>query len=248
MRACLLVLALAGCDHVFGLGDPYQDASRISDVSDDIATDSPGRLDDAMPPPTQLIAHFSFDVDITDDTHTYNGTDYGNIGTPAGHKNNGLSLDGASCVEVPIPATPAAFTIAFWARPASTTGGALFSRRPEPTAMTHSYQVYESPAGGGFGFSTLAGTGEVNNIVVSTFATDVWHHYAVTYDGATKYQYVDGLLVGSQAAGPVVYGSENREYIGCIDATSNYFIGMIDELYLYGRALTQSEIGGLASM
>lgn len=248
MRAALCVLALAGCDHVFGLGDPYEDAARGSDSSHDGAVDVLSNDDGTRPMPALLLAHFSFDTGINDDTGTYIGVDFGNIATPPGHAGNALSLDGSSCVEVTIPATPATYSIAFWAAPAGTATGALFSRRPESNATTHTVQVYQSAAGGGFGFTMLTGTGEVNNIVISGFAQDAWHHYAVTYDGMTKNQYVDGVLKGTQPAGAVVYGSETREYIGCDQALSGYFTGMIDELYLYDGALTQPEVAHLATM
>lgn len=242
--AIVFVLALAGCDRVFGIGDPYEDARRTTgDVSDDGAPDVPP-LPDASG--SGVVAHFSFDTNLSDDSGTYSGVDYGNLSMPVGHRGSGVGFNGSSCLEVVIPQQLATFTIAFWARADSSTGGALVSRGHDTTTTLHSYQVYDSD--GAFGFRVLNNTTEVDQVVTGQFPLGAWGHYAVTFDGQLKRWYVNGAALVSQQAGPITYGSENHIDIGCQDNSSSYFVGVIDELYLYNYALSQNEVSALATL
>ncbi|HTL56955.1 MAG TPA: LamG domain-containing protein [Candidatus Limnocylindrales bacterium] len=71
--------------------------------------------------------------------------------------------------------------------------------------------------------------------------TNTWYHIAMTYDGTAVKLYVDGELDGSVTAnGPInsitdslVIGSEGSGY---------FFIGLMDEIAIYDRALTATEI------
>jgi concanavalin A-like lectin/glucanase superfamily protein/Big-like domain-containing protein len=75
-------------------------------------------------------------------------------------------------------------------------------------------------------------------------AAGVWQHVAATYDGATARFYVDGVEVASRAfAGNV--GDSNSWQIGAYGSSaSGFFDGVIDEVRIYDRALTRSEIEG----
>ena len=73
-----------------------------------------------------------------------------------------------------------------------------------------------------------------------------WHHIAIVYDGAKGYLYVDGVLDISDtyAGGVLEYTSDNRLQIG--KGTDGYIgEGLIDEVCIYNRALTQAEITDL---
>ena len=254
MRAWLLLLALAGCDRVFGLGDPYEDA-RTSDGPlpaedgpgrDDVMTVDAGADGGRMPEP---IAHFSFDTGYNDDSNTYTAATVGTgVARAPGHSGNGLLLGGMGCLKVLID-TQDMFSFAFWARPNTTSGGALISRdvTSGATSSTHVYEVYDT-VGGGFGFSMWDGTSENNHIASGQFVPATFRHYAVTFDGMTKRMYVDGLeATPAQSVNPIVYGLDAFEFIGCEESGQNYFDGMIDELYIYGAALSAEQIGALAA-
>jgi hypothetical protein len=70
-----------------------------------------------------------------------------------------------------------------------------------------------------------------------------WHHVAAVYDGATKYIYVDGNLDNwCPATGTI----DQNSYPVCIgenaEQTGRLWNGLIDEVSIYNRALTASEI------
>jgi hypothetical protein len=76
---------------------------------------------------------------------------------------------------------------------------------------------------------------------------DSWYHIAGTYDGTVMQLFVNGWLAAQQEAsllmtntypGPLFIGSK---------PDSNFFDGDIDDVRIYGRALTAEEIQNLAS-
>ena len=86
-------------------------------------------------------------------------------------------------------------------------------------------------------------------------STSTWHHVATTWDAQTVYQYIDGVEVGSRPltgnlSPTAVFGVASGVGIGCgnVDATGStgsdayWFVGAIDEVALYDRALSATEI------
>ena len=72
--------------------------------------------------------------------------------------------------------------------------------------------------------------------------TTGWHHCAGTYDGTTGKLYLDGLLYGTHAFSGNV-GDTNSWNIGQnLPDPLNSFDGVIDEVLIYSRALSQDEI------
>ncbi len=75
--------------------------------------------------------------------------------------------------------------------------------------------------------------------------TSVWYHVAMTYDGASLKLYLNGNLDGSLAvSGPVVI-SPDPLLVGGHKIGPWNFHGLVDELSLYGRALSAAEIQGI---
>ena len=73
-----------------------------------------------------------------------------------------------------------------------------------------------------------------------------WHYITVTYDGTTQKLYIDGMLDNSQSLPGITLEYENSPVkVGSGDY-NNPFSGYIDDLRIYARALTQSEVTDLA--
>ena len=75
-----------------------------------------------------------------------------------------------------------------------------------------------------------------------------WMHVAVTFDGTTTTMYIEGYPVGSSTVfsfGPKYDAMIN---IGSIDNGGSPFNGAIDEVYLYSRALSASEVAYLSDL
>lgn len=73
--------------------------------------------------------------------------------------------------------------------------------------------------------------------------TGQWVHTATTYDGSTIRLYKDGVQVGSMAkSGSLSSGSTVPVWIGNNPGGYEPFDGVIDEVRIYSRALTASEV------
>lgn len=77
---------------------------------------------------------------------------------------------------------------------------------------------------------------------------DAWNHVAATYDGATMRVYVGGVLRGSQSApGAPASWSTQPLQIGRADDFQLYFRGAMDDVRIWNRALSGSEITAAAA-
>jgi len=123
------------------------------------------------------------------------------------------------------------YTISLWAKPASSgTYEAMFSSYDD--------------AGEGFQIDLNGGDfhirkSEGGSMVLSTAVLGVWTFVAFTYDGTNSIGYINDVIPVSQSGGTNDF---NRFRIGRNRNGNTYFTGAIDELRIYNRALTASEI------
>ena len=72
---------------------------------------------------------------------------------------------------------------------------------------------------------------------------EVWYHVAATYDGSVFRVFLDGELVGESASGLRLTKGKDDIYFGSYNNGYAYgFEGIFDEVKIYNRALSQSEI------
>jgi hypothetical protein len=129
-----------------------------------------------------------------------------------------------------------AFTVEFWAKQKSFVNSWPGLMVKGPSANATGYLIWYS-SNGALHFKR-------NNVDIATpagmFTSTAWHHYAVTYDGATLRWYVNGQLVSSKAvAFPANTGTAMLQ-LGRGDQYGNEFI---DEVAIYPAALSASRIG-----
>ena len=93
---------------------------------------------------------------------------------------------------------------------------------------------------------------ELFGVTNGAVATDLpapgsWHHVAGTYDGSVLAIYVDGQLAAQQSAsGPIAITTDPLNIASKPSGnTFTRFNGNLDDVRIYGRALTKSEIARL---
>jgi Concanavalin A-like lectin/glucanases superfamily len=143
---------------------------------------------------------------------------------------------------------PGPFSFEVWARPISTSptdyrcpigNSAAYS-----TATQSGWYVYQTPAPG----STFAFVSpNVVFITSPTYTLNSWYYLAGTFDGTNMSFYVNGVLVGTQAASTYVPNSVNNVdactfSIGQRGAGYGNFDGELDEAAYYTNALTLAQI------
>ncbi len=81
----------------------------------------------------------------------------------------------------------------------------------------------------------------------TVLSLNTWHHVAITYDGVTMKIYVDGVLDNSGAVPASVTDSYGNSIVGAFfnDAYGANFNGSLDDLAIFNRPLTSTEVSML---
>ena len=88
---------------------------------------------------------------------------------------------------------------------------------------------------------------KVGNSIYSAKGTaklplNTWTHLAGTYNGTVLRFYVNGVQVSTRNISGAMPTPSNALRIGGNSIWGEYFVGIIDEVRVYNRALTQAEI------
>lgn len=147
---------------------------------------------------------------------------------------------------------PEQMTLEAWVRPSGVASAeiAVIAAKGRDTTQPDRAFALDVVGAGGFRCFVASESGAPYDRASSPpIAPTVFHHVACTYDGVAIRLYVDGNLVSSRArTGKIVYGHTQDAFVigawGVNGAagTEQAFTGQIDEVALYDRALTQTEI------
>jgi hypothetical protein len=143
------------------------------------------------------------------------------------------------------------FTIAGWVRPGAV---ATWARIVDLGTGTNAYLFLtpRSSAGGARFAITTGGAGAEQHIdAPSALAAGAWTHVAVTLAGQLGILYVNGAEVARNAAitvRPSALGGTTQNYLGRSQYAGDPFLsGQLDDVRLYSRALSATEIRTLAT-
>ena len=196
-----------------------------------------------------LVAAFSFDEGSGDTTTDVSGKmNSGTVSnatwTTAGKYGGALTFNGTDALVVVNSSASLNVTNAMtqeaWVYPTA-------SKSSWSTVMhrqTDAYYLHAScpdgamrPAGGAIFNGTESYVASAGAIPLNT-----WTHLAATYDGTTLKIYINGTLSSSKTATGDVQSNANPLRIGGNYPYGQFFEGKIDEVRVYNRALSQSEI------
>jgi fibronectin type 3 domain-containing protein len=202
-------------------------------------------------PPPGLVGEWGFDAGIGTTAADSSGT--GNVGTitgptwsTAGRFGNALTFDGVNDLVTVADANSLDFTNALtleaWVRPTAL-GNAWRTTLMKERPGSDSYALYANGSGG-----TKVPAGEIFTTTYrdATASTQLplgtWTHIATTYNGTALVIYVNGTAAGQLlTSGPIVVGTGALR-IGGNSIWGEWFQGDIDEVRVYNRALTATEI------
>ncbi len=147
----------------------------------------------------------------------FNGTDaYVNVG-------NGVSLD-----------LTHEFTLSVWVNPRDFNGGRILSKRAGGDG--YELDVWADEV-------RFALNGSVYGLVNVASRLNTWFHIAATFDQSRAKVYINGTLQSDWSAAFTVGSNTNDLVIGELsNLNADYFDGLIDDIRVYNRALTQAEI------
>jgi len=139
-------------------------------------------------------------------------------------------------------------TLAAWIRPHALANQVLISRAR--VGSINGYELALSSTGTVFARLNQASAGDAYRVDSHTLysATGTgWMHVAATYDGSRIRLYVNGVLEGN-VPGPSAIGTDPVALgLGAQSDGTRLFNGALDEVRIYNRALTSTDIGALVS-
>jgi hypothetical protein len=201
-----------------------------------------------------LVAAYSFDegtgAAVLDQSgNNLTGTIVGATWTTAGRYGNALSFNGASYVDLGNPVAlrlTGSMTLEAWIKATGTpsndglivakSSGTGWQLKTSPDTGPHTFGVKVSA-------SSTSGTQRYSTTVR---ALNTWYHIAGVYDAAagTLSTYVNGVLDNGTLRGTVPTSQVDQSVNANIGRRTGglNFIGLIDEVRIYNRALSQAEI------
>jgi hypothetical protein len=197
-------------------------------------------------------AYFSYPFNgNTNDVSSYgnNGTNNGATLTTDrfGTANAAYSFNGTSSyiTDPFLDNNPTSYTVSIWFNTTSTTGGALIGLQNGSYAadrvlyMSNSGQIY---------WGLNPGTVQTIN-TANSYNDGNWHHVIVTVSSTGSTLYIDGTSQASSTSMTVGNGLNGYWTMGYIilsswtsAPTSNYFSGKLDDIAVYHRVLSGTEI------
>ena len=181
----------------------------------------------------------------------FNSTTLGDATYSASEVGQAFTFNGAENVDVANSAglnPTAAITVDAWVY-ANSLGTASVMVKKSDGANGYSLEMLN----GQFAFYVYIPTTEQSWHAASSTApsTNSWYHVAGTYDGTQVSIYVNGKLEGSTAVTGAIGASSNDLNIGSdpsnLQDTGRYWNGMIDEVEIFNRALSATEIQAIYS-
>jgi len=202
--------------------------------------------------PTGLVGAWGFEeaggTTATDTSLAHNDGTLSNVTRGTGKYGAGLTFNGTSSW-VTVPASSSldlggAMTLEAWVNPTGLTANDFNTvMLRERTSNAMSYSLYANNDNNRPSGHVSTGGTEVNTAGTAQIPLNAWTHLATTYDGSTLRLYVNGTLVSSKAVTGTIDASSLPLRIGGNNVWHEYFKGTLDELRVYKRALSASEIG-----
>ena len=204
---------------------------------------------------SQLVAHYEFEntVGLTTDDSTANGNDGSWLNAPTWNADSavgsysldvsGDSSNANSVITVPDDSSldfTSDFSVAFWYN--SNISQDNFTRIIGAHDGSQGFIIY-ADAAGELSFLVSGSTGSVVASFNSGFITDgSWHHVAATNSGSILRLYVDGVLVSISGNTTGTVDPVAPLTIGGESSTQSDFEGKLDEVRVYTRALSTSDV------
>jgi hypothetical protein len=138
-----------------------------------------------------------------------------------------------------------AITLAAWIRPAGASAATQYLIKKATINGTDGYEISLSSAGKvfvRFNQKTSGDSVRINSTTSYPLNATAWMHVAATYDGTIIRLYVNGVQEGSLATSIAIAQNDLPLGIGAQSDGGTEFNGTLDEVRVYGRALSAAEI------
>jgi len=137
-----------------------------------------------------------------------------------------------------------ALTLSAWLNPAAIPGDSVFLGKFWASTMSSPFYQYGLELDGGTVPHFYVGTagGLTGGSLGSALPLGQWSHVAVVFNGTQAQFYVNGTLAATRPVPATITARGNQLRIGADANTQQFYKGAIDDLRVYKRALTASEV------
>ena len=130
-----------------------------------------------------------------------------------------------------------------WINPATITGDSVVLGKFWNAGMTSPYYQYAIELVGGRPVLFIGtATGLVGASMDSSLAVNQWSHLAVVFNGSQAQFYVNGSLAGTKPLTATMTARGQLMRVGADASPSQFYRGALDNLRIYNRTLTASEL------
>ncbi|MCA9165384.1 MAG: LamG domain-containing protein, partial [Planctomycetales bacterium] len=198
------------------------------------------------------IASYKAEGNGNDFQSTHEGTASGGVTYSAGITGQGFNFEGTGKISIPdsgVFNAGAALTVSAWVNPDVISNNREIVSQWNATTGQRGFDLRIDSTGHAAFFISKDGNVDVASAVSSaTLSTGHWTHVTGTYDGSNIRIYVDGVLSGTTAYAGTMFNSTDPVLIGDSNSNSKLaFDGKIDEVAIYNRVLSGTEVGTLFS-
>jgi uncharacterized repeat protein (TIGR01451 family) len=165
----------------------------------------------------------------------------------SGHNGRAVSFDGSNdalTIANGANLETGAMTLLAWVKPSWSAGAKGYNPTilglGDSTGSGYRWQLADN-----YGTMILH-NGATSASVPVNLAANTWHHLALVHDGMTWTGYVDGIPAGviTQSVGSL---TGLPLHIGAATSSAGFFQGLLDEVAIYNRALSDEELYDLAN-
>ena len=201
-------------------------------------------------------AHWHFDEGNGTVAHDVDGRNNGTLGdgdtnkTPAWGLEGGGSLlfDGSNDL-VKVPDSDAldlvgdALTLSCWVKRSAASSGNLVKK----ANASNGYRLWIT-ATGALQFEVLIGGTTKTVTSATTIPLNTWKHVAARYDGSELRAFIGGTIeAATTAATGSLVATTEALWLGYYDGTSHHLNGYLDDVSIYDRALSDTEVTNLSN-
>jgi hypothetical protein len=226
-------------------------------------------LKNNITPSNGLVAYYKFDGNAADSSGFNNN---GSLGSGAsapvltidrfGNPNSAYYFDGTTDIITVAPNVSLrptnSVSVAVWIKSENKSNSAwnfIMTYRHGPTSPYDSYKIATFPNTAynnrwSFGIGNQATGNQVELLSKQPKQDNIWMHIAVVYDGSSMKFYTNGLLDTSinTSITSIAYGTGSLAIGNSLTNAIDAFKGAIDDLRIYNRAISLSEIKSIAGI
>jgi hypothetical protein len=208
--------------------------------------------------PAGLVSWWPAEGSLTDIISGNNGMPSGVVGFAPGEVGQAFSFSGGSA-EITVADNPnldvGQITIEAWVKPTTSGHGRpIVQKRSSLNVGGYTFETTDTSDGpgpaNGLQFAIwISGTQYLLQTPTNVLTIGAWQHVAATFDGSAMSIYVNGVLQATQAASGAIDTDAADPLVMGLNVVNNSYDwnGFTDEVSLYNRALTFTEIQGIVN-